>query len=111
MKREEYGILNASGCRYGVIGLALNEEDERENLIKLIDIEKHMYMEVAPDPDILICTSGETCLSNFLLWQCAYCSLYSPSVLRPEISFRHFLWAILHFQLNHSYLEKKRKQL
>jgi ditrans,polycis-polyprenyl diphosphate synthase len=110
-KWEEISKLNTSGSGYGLIQLRWNEKDERENLIKLIDIEKHMYMAVAPDPDILIRTSGETRLSNFLLWQSAYCSLYSPSVLWPEIGFRHFLWAILNFQRNHFYLEKKRKQL
>ncbi|KAE7997815.1 hypothetical protein FH972_002417 [Carpinus fangiana] len=110
-KWEEISKLNTSGSGYGLIQLGWNEKDERENLIKLIDIEKHMYMAVAPDPDILIRTSGETRLSNFLLWQSAYCSLYSPSVLWPEIGFRHFLWAILNFQRNHFYLEKKRKQL
>jgi ditrans,polycis-polyprenyl diphosphate synthase len=110
-KWEEISKLSTSGSGYGLIQLRWNEKDERENLIKLIDIEKHMYMAVAPDPDILIRTSGETRLSNFLLWQSAYCSLYSPSVLWPEIGFRHFLWAILNFQRNHFYLEKKRKQL
>lgn len=110
-KWEEISILNTSGSGYGLIQLGWNEKDERENLIQLIDIEEHMDMAVAPDPDILIRTSGETRLSNFLLWQSAYCSLYSPSVLWPEIGFRHFLWAILNFQQNHFYLEKKRKQL
>jgi ditrans,polycis-polyprenyl diphosphate synthase len=75
--------------------------DGRENLIKLIDVEKHMYMAVAPDPDILIRTSGEFRMSNFLLLQSAYYSLYSSSVLCSEIGFRHFLWAILNFQRNH----------
>ncbi|CBI37101.3 unnamed protein product, partial [Vitis vinifera] len=74
-------------------------------------IEKHLYMAVAPDPDILIRTSGETRLSNFLLWQSQYCYLYSPSVLWPEIGFWHLLWAVLNFQRNHFYLEKKKKQL
>ncbi|XP_030936838.1 dehydrodolichyl diphosphate synthase 6-like [Quercus lobata] len=110
-KWEEISLLNASGSGYGLIGLECIEKHERENLIKLIDIEKHMYVSVAPDPDILIRTSGETRLSNFLLWQSAYCYLYSTPVLWPEIGFRHLLWAILNFQRNHFYLEKKRKQL
>lgn len=77
------------------------------NIINLVDIEKHMYMAIAPDPDILIRTSGENCLSNFLLWQSAYSHLYSALVLWPEISFSHLVWAVLNFQHNHSYLEKK----
>ncbi|RDY07354.1 Dehydrodolichyl diphosphate synthase 6, partial [Mucuna pruriens] len=62
-------------------------------LIKLVDIEKHMYMAVAPDPDILIRTSGETRLSNFLLWQTSTCPLYAPTALWPEIGLRHLVWA------------------
>lgn len=86
---------------------------ENQQLINLADsgIEKHMYTTVAPDPDIIIRTSGETRLSNFLLWQSASCLLYSPVVLWPEIGFRHLVWAILEFQRNHSYLEKKKKKL
>lgn len=83
---------------------------EEEEVIKLLDVEKHMYMGVAPDPDILIRTSGETRLSNFLLWQTTNCLLYSPSALWPEIGLRHLMWAILDFQRNYTYLEKKKKQ-
>ncbi|KAG4951944.1 hypothetical protein JHK85_045811 [Glycine max] len=79
-------------------------------LIKLVDIEKHMYMAVAPDPDILIRTSGEARLSNFLLWQTSTCPLYAPTALWPEIGLRHLVWAVLNFQRHHFYLEKKRKQ-
>ncbi|XP_058767483.1 dehydrodolichyl diphosphate synthase CPT3-like [Vicia villosa] len=78
--------------------------------IKLVDIEKHMYMSVAPDPDILIRTSGEARLSNFLLWQTSACPLYAPKVLWPEIGLRHLVWAVLNFQRHHFYLEKKKKQ-
>ncbi|KAG6662712.1 hypothetical protein CIPAW_03G262900 [Carya illinoinensis] len=94
-KWEEISILDASGSGYGLTEVVLSEKDERENLINLIVIEKHMYMTVAPDPHILI----------------PYCSLYLPYVLWPEIGFGHFLWAILNFQRNHFYLEKRRKQL
>lgn len=78
--------------------------------IKLTDVEKHMYMAVAPDPDILIRTSGEARLSNFLLWQTSTCPLYSPPALWPEIGLRHLVFAVLHFQRHHFYLEKKKKQ-
>lgn len=109
-KLYEISAMNASGAGYGLIKLGGNEEDERVKIVKLTDIEKHMYMAVAPDPDVLIRTSGETRLSNFLLWQSAFCDLYSPSVLWPEIGFRHFVWAVLKFQSNYFYLERKRKQ-
>jgi ditrans,polycis-polyprenyl diphosphate synthase len=79
--------------------------------VKLVDIEKHMYMGVAPDPDIMIRTSGETRLSNFLLWQTTNCPLYSPTVLWPEIGLWHLVWTVLNFQRSHYYFEKKKKQL
>ncbi|KAJ4827952.1 hypothetical protein Tsubulata_029136 [Turnera subulata] len=82
----------------------------RYSVIKQADVEKHMYMAVAPDPDIVIRSSGETRLSNFLLWQTSNCLLYSPSALWPEIGLRHLVWGVLEFQRNHSYLEKKKKQ-
>ncbi|KAF6135403.1 hypothetical protein GIB67_027277, partial [Kingdonia uniflora] len=66
-----------------------HHEIDKELPIKLVDLEKHMYMAVALDADILVRTSGETCLSNFLLWQTTFCQLYSPNALWPEISLRH----------------------
>lgn len=89
------------------------EEDHWEaeaDLIKIGDVESHMYMSVAPDPDIVIRSSGETRLSNFLLWQTAYSPLYSPTALWPEISLWHLVWVVLDFQRKYSYLQKKRKQ-
>ncbi|KAG2298272.1 hypothetical protein Bca52824_034744 [Brassica carinata] len=79
--------------------------------IQLVDIEENMQMSVAPEPDILIRSLGETRLSNFLLWQTGNCQLFSPGALWPEIGLRHLIWAILNFQRSHSYLEKKKKQL
>nr|QIQ56028.1 cis-prenyl transferase 6 [Eremophila lucida] len=79
--------------------------------VSLADVEKHIYMGVAPDPDILVRTSGETRLSNFLLWQTSTCLLYSPKALWPEIGLRHLVWAVLNFQRIHPYMEKTRKQL
>lgn len=107
---NEIRELDSSGAGCGLIPIGANEEGKRENIIDIADIEKHMYAAVAPDPDIIIRTSGETRLSNFLLWQSAYSLLYSPSILWPEIGFRHLVWAILDFQRNFSYLKRKRKQ-
>ncbi|KAL3838842.1 hypothetical protein ACJIZ3_023433 [Penstemon smallii] len=89
----------------------IEEKREGSNVIKLADIERHMYMGVAPDPDILVRTSGETRLSNFLLWQTSNCLLYSPRALWPEIGLRHLVWAVLNFQRIYPYLEKKRKNI
>ncbi|GKE30158.1 dehydrodolichyl diphosphate synthase 6-like protein [Tanacetum coccineum] len=88
-----------------------DETKYEKDIIGVADIEKHMYMAVAaPDPDIIIRTSGETRLSNFLLWQSSNCLLYSPSVLWPDIGFRHLVQAILDFQNHLYYLNKQKKQ-
>jgi undecaprenyl diphosphate synthase len=51
-----------------------------------------------PDPDLLIRTSGEMRLSNFLLWQLAYAELYVTPVLWPDFTRAHLFEAILEFQ-------------
>ncbi|KAI5673722.1 hypothetical protein M9H77_14086 [Catharanthus roseus] len=109
-KWDEIRELESSGSGYGLISIGANEMSKGQSTINVIDIERHMYTAVAPDPDIIIRTSGETRLSNFLLWQSAGCLLYSPSVLWPEIGFRHLVWAVLDFQRNFSCLRRKRKQ-
>jgi len=95
-------VMNGNGYTNG------NHGDE--GVIKVVDVEKHMYMGVAPDPDILLRSSGETRLSNFLLWQTTNCMLYSPKALWPEMGFWQVVWGILEFQNNYKYLEKKKKQ-
>ncbi|KAH6774680.1 Undecaprenyl pyrophosphate synthetase family protein [Perilla frutescens var. hirtella] len=109
-KQDEFRDLDACGAGYGLVGLGGNATGSNEPLIDVADIEKHMYMAVAPDPDIIIRSSGETRLSNFLLWQSASSILYSPRALWPEIGFWHLVRAILDFQRNLAYLENKRKQ-
>ncbi|KAI3515023.1 hypothetical protein L1887_13772 [Cichorium endivia] len=86
------------------------EEEEAEEVIKVGDLEKKMYMGVVPDPDILVRSSGETRLSNFLLWQTGNSLLYSPTALWPEMGLRHVVWTVLKYQKNYGYLEKKKKQ-
>ncbi|KAL3720636.1 hypothetical protein ACJRO7_005455 [Eucalyptus globulus] len=67
-------------------------------IIKLVDIEKDMYMAVVPDLDIVIKSSSETWLSNFPLWQTAYYPLYTPDALWPDMGLWHLVWAVLGFQ-------------
>ncbi|KAL8130898.1 hypothetical protein AgCh_006994 [Apium graveolens] len=103
-KRDEINVLEASGSGYGLFGLNSIGKEHEERLIDVRDVEKYMY--VTPDPDIIIRTSGETRLSNFLLWQSSFCHLYSPLVLWPEIRFWHLVWAVLDFQRNYLYFEE-----
>ncbi|KAK3410566.1 hypothetical protein EUGRSUZ_J02531 [Eucalyptus grandis] len=56
----------------------------------------------------VIRSSGETRLSNFLLWQTAYCPLYAPDALWPDMGLWHLVWAVLSFQRSYSYLQKKK---
>ncbi|HKS05197.1 MAG TPA: isoprenyl transferase [Gemmatimonadaceae bacterium] len=61
-------------------------------------IAQRLYTSDCPDPDLLIRTSGEQRISNFLLWQIAYAELYMSPVLWPDFSRRELFEAILDFQ-------------
>jgi len=63
---------------------------------KLID--EHLYTRDLPDLDLVIRTSGEMRLSNFLLWQVAYAEIYVTPTLWPEFRGRHLLEAIADYQ-------------
>jgi ditrans,polycis-polyprenyl diphosphate synthase len=77
--------------------------------ISVADLDRYMYSAGCPDPDIVIRTSGETRLSNFLLWQTTFSHLQNPDPLWPEFSFKDHVWAILQYQRAHPYLEQNRK--
>jgi len=51
-----------------------------------------------PDPDLLIRTSGELRISNFLLWQIAYAEIWVTDTLWPDFAKRHLYEAIIAFQ-------------
>ncbi|KAL2084766.1 hypothetical protein ACEWY4_020284 [Coilia grayii] len=68
-----------------------------------------LYSSHSPNPDLLIRTSGEVRLSDFLLWQTSYSCLVFQSVLWPEYSFWNLCEAILQYQLNHRSLQKARE--
>ncbi len=61
-------------------------------------IRSRLYTADGPDPDLLIRTSGEQRISNFLLWQLAYAELFMSPVLWPNFGRRELYEAILDFQ-------------
>ena len=61
-------------------------------------ISRHLYTSASPDPDLLIRTSGEMRLSNFLLWQLAYTEIYVTDTLWPDFDSQQFDLAIESFQ-------------
>ena len=64
-----------------------------------------------PDPDLLIRTSGEQRISNFLLWEIAYSEVYFTDVLWPDFTKNHFLDAILDYQSRERRFGKTTEQI
>ena len=78
-------------------------QEVAENKLKIEDINEQtiaqkLYTHNIPDPELLIRTSGEYRISNFLLWQIAYSELYFTDVLWPEFTMNHLNEAILDYQ-------------
>jgi len=75
----------------------------KANRIKLSDLDEerfatYLFTHPLPDPDLLIRTSGEFRLSNFLLWQTSYTELFVTNTLWPDFSQKDFLEVILDYQ-------------
>jgi undecaprenyl diphosphate synthase len=75
----------------------------KNNIISLESIDEsvinsHLYTRNLPDVDLLIRTSGEQRISNFLLWQIAYAELYFTKVLWPDFTKEHMFEAVMNFQ-------------
>ncbi|TBV24867.1 isoprenyl transferase [Meridianimaribacter sp. CL38] len=68
-----------------------------ENIDESI-INKHLYTQNLPDVDLLIRTSGEQRISNFLLWQIAYAELYFTDILWPDFKKQNFYEALINYQ-------------
>ncbi|MCJ7665233.1 MAG: isoprenyl transferase [Actinobacteria bacterium] len=66
--------------------------------IGIDDLSRYLYTKEIPDPDLLIRTSGECRVSNFLLWQISYSELYFTKVLWPDFKRKHFIRAINEYQ-------------
>jgi len=74
-----------------------NKELEIDDISEEI-FSKHLYTSDIPDPDLILRTSGEIRMSNFLLWQLAYSELYFTDVYWPGFRYIDFLRAIRAYQ-------------
>jgi undecaprenyl diphosphate synthase len=62
------------------------------------DISRHLYTRGLPELDLLVRTSGELRISNFLLWQAAYSEIYVTETLWPDFRRAHLLEAVVDYQ-------------
>jgi len=88
----------------------------KNNLISLKNIDEsvinqHLYTHYLPDVDLLIRTSGEKRISNFLLWQIAYSELYFTKKLWPDFSKEDLYEAIVNYQQRERRFGKTSKQI
>jgi undecaprenyl diphosphate synthase len=74
-------------------------------------INEHLYTRNLPDVDLLIRTSGEQRISNFLLWQIAYAELYFTNTLWPDFTKQHLHEAIIEYQNRERRFGKTSEQL
>lgn len=81
-----------------------------ENIDETV-INNHLYTQNLPDVDLLIRTSGEQRISNFLLWQIAYAELYFTETLWPDYTKKHLFEAILNYQNRERRFGKTSEQL
>ncbi|MEM8927076.1 MAG: isoprenyl transferase [Bacteroidota bacterium] len=86
------------------------------NIISEHDIDEtvintHLYTHDLPDVDLLIRTSGEHRISNFLLWQIAYAELYFIDVFWPDFNEQHLVDAIINYQNRERRFGKTSEQL
>ena len=88
----------------------------KNNIISIDDIDgliinQHLYTQNLPDVDLLIRTSGEHRISNFLLWQIAYAELYFTDVLWPDFRKEDLYKAITNYQKRERRFGKTSEQL
>lgn len=79
--------------------------------ITVEDISSQLDTDFMPDPDLLIRTSGEKRISNFLLWQLAYTELYFTDTLWPEFSTEEFKKALAEYQKRERRFGKTSEQI
>ncbi|MCJ7571389.1 MAG: polyprenyl diphosphate synthase [Candidatus Thermoplasmatota archaeon] len=98
--KYSFNIALAYGGREEIIqAIKKIAQDVKEGKLKTEEIKEqtvsnYLYTKDLPDPDIILRTSGEERISNFLLWQLAYSELYFSDVFWPAFQKRDFLQAI-----------------
>ena len=105
------------GSREELISAIRNISSKVKNNIISIDaidesiINQHLYTQNLPDVDLLIRTSGEHRISNFLLWQIAYAELYFTDVLWPDFTEQNLYEAIISYQKRERRFGKTSEQI
>jgi undecaprenyl diphosphate synthase len=95
--------LSYSGRSEMVDGVRRLMRDQASNGLTPDDVDEalvssYLYTAGLPDPDLLIRTSGEMRISNFMLWQLAYTELWITSTLWPDFRRRHLYQAVAEYQ-------------
>jgi undecaprenyl diphosphate synthase len=104
LTRNNTGLIVTTALSYGgreEIVNAVKRITEKGIAAENIDdrvVESNLYTVGIPDPDLIIRTSGEMRLSNFLLWQSAYAEFYFTDILWPDFGRDEFMSAIREFQ-------------
>jgi undecaprenyl diphosphate synthase len=105
------------GSREELVSAVKAISDKVKNNIISIDtiddsiINEHLYTQNLPDVDLLIRTSGERRISNFLLWQIAYAELYFTDVLWPDFKEQDLYEAIISYQKRERRFGKTSEQI
>ena len=85
------------GGRFEIINSVNNILKDKLESIDEHTFKSYLYTKDLPDPDLIIRTSGEQRLSNYMLFQCAYSELYFTKTLWPDFNKRHLLKAIKNY--------------
>jgi len=85
---------------HAIQAIVKEKEEGRLNMDEIDEVlvSKHMYTGGLPDPDLIIRTSGEQRISNFLLWQIAYSEFYFTDILWPDFKKEDYYEALYVFQ-------------
>lgn len=116
-KRMILTLALSYGSREELINMVKKISDKVKNNIISSDsidesiINKHLYTQNLPDVDLLIRTSGEQRISNFLLWQIAYAELYFTSILWPDFKKHDLYTALIDYQNRERRFGKTSEQL